>query len=127
MTVKLYNLLRFSDFFEITKNTSIPIKLSYKIAMINHESEKIQQFYNQEMTKIINKYGARDAEDKLVPSDNGQGVKIKEEEINNCYTEINQLENTEVDVPDYCFSIDELESLSLTPMEVNIIIPFIKN
>lgn len=126
MLLKMNQILGFPNFFEIVKSQKISFKTSYRLAMLAHEVEKHHNFYTEEFRKLIFEYGEKDAEGKLVPTEDGNGVKLQQDKTEECYTKLNELRELEIELPDCYFDLEDFDGIELTPMEVNVIIPFIK-
>lgn len=126
MILKMNQILDFPKFFEIVKSQKISFKTSYRLAMLAHEIEKHYNFYTEEFRKLIFECGEKDSEGNLIPTENGDGVKLQQDKTEECYTKLNELRELEVELPDCYFSLDDFDGIELTPMEVNVIIPFIK-
>jgi hypothetical protein len=104
----------------------LPIKTSYKLNRLFNELEVESKFFNETLEKIIDEYGQKDEAGNFILTDNGQGVKIKEEKFSECKNKIDELNNVEIHL-DYepVFSLDELDGLDLEMKYINLLIPFI--
>lgn len=104
----------------------LPIKTSYKLNRLFNELEAESKFFNETLEKIIDEYGQKDEAGNFILTDNGQGVKIKEEKFSECKNKIDELNNVEIHL-DYepVFSLDELDGLDLEMKYINLLIPFI--
>jgi len=104
----------------------LPIKTSYKLNRLFNELEVESKFFNETLEKIIDEYGQKDEAGNFILTDNGQGVKIKEEKFSECKNKIDELSNVEIHL-DYepVFSLDELDGLDLEMKYINLLIPFI--
>jgi hypothetical protein len=125
MQIKISNILEFPSFFEKVKVQKIPFKTSYKLVTLAREIEKHYNFYLEEFNKLVNEYGETDENGNLVPITNGNGVRILPGKLMECQIKLEELRSLEVDLPDVTFLPEEFESIELSPMEVNAIIPFI--
>jgi hypothetical protein len=126
MQIKISNILEFPSFFEKVKVQKIPFKTSYKLVTLAREIEKHYNFYLEEFNKLVNEYGETDENGNLVPINNGNGIKIVPEKLIECQIKLEELKNLEVDLPDVTFLPEEFESIELSPIEANAIMPFIK-
>lgn len=124
MTIKLEQLIQINQIFERFYNKTLPVKTSYKIMKFLEGANKDIQFFKEKLAELIDKYGEKDSEDRLILKDDN--YKIKEDYIidfNNDYAELQEIE---IEIKDIIFTLDELESMELTPMELYIIKDFIK-
>jgi hypothetical protein len=76
---------------------------------------------------LLNEYGAKDENGNFIPTMDGQGVLLIEETMNEAYIKISELRNLEVELPDYTFTADQFDAIELSPEEMIVIIPFIKD
>ena len=92
------------------------------ITQINTESS----FYQQKFSEIINEFGKRDENGKLVYSSDKTSIEIEDARRDECLQKIEELQNLEIDISGIDFTIEELEGLNLTISEVECLMPFIK-
>ena len=126
MQIKMHQILDFPNFYALVKNQKITFKTSYRLAMLAAEVEKQYNFYTGQFRALLDQYGQKDVEGNLVPTEDGQGVKLVQETMEECYTKVNELRDLDITLPDCYFSLDDFDGIELTPTEVNAIIPFIK-
>lgn len=112
---QIYTIL--SKFTEQTMN----IKLSYKIMKIMAAIELELQFYREKMQNLIETYGDKDEQGELIRSENGDSIKLKEETMEEYYTKAKELLTFEIELPDYSFTLEELEDLQLSPKDLYIL------
>jgi hypothetical protein len=103
----------------------MPIKQCYKIMKILTAIEKEAAIYAETYDKIISECAERDSEGKIVCLDNGN-IKIMPEKIDKCKKRLEELDNLEIELPDCCFTLEELEGIKLTPRELYAIAPILK-
>ena len=126
MQLKMHQILDFPNFYALVKNQKISFKTSYRLAMLATEVEKQCNFYTEQFRTLLNQYGQKDTEGNLVPTEDGQGVKLVQETMEECYAKVNELRELDITLPDCYFNVDDFDGIELTPREVNAIIPFIK-
>jgi hypothetical protein len=100
-------------------NVKLPIRTSYKIAKLAARLTEDQNFMRTRYQEIINKYA-------IPESVTANGFEAKEEFKEIATQELNELFNCPVDDIAITFTLDELEQLSLTPAEVNALMPLIE-
>jgi hypothetical protein len=71
-------------------------------------------------------YSKKDENGNPLPTDDGQGVLLIEETMNEAYSKLNELRELDVELPDTKFSVDDFDKLELSPIEMNVIFPFIE-
>ena len=126
MILKINQINNFPTVYEKLKTKKLPFKISYKFAMLANEIQKNIEFYQEQFRSLIAQYGKRNEEGSLVFSDNGEQVIIEESLINEAQTRLVELNDLEINLTDIFFSSNELENIELTPEEISVILPFIK-
>lgn len=100
------------------------ISTQYKLLKIKSVLKNEIEIYNEQITSL-EEFFEKDDNGNLIQ--NSEGFKIKKECLKECQAKINELNNSQISLPDIYFSIDELEPLSLTLNELELLQPFIKN
>jgi ACT domain-containing protein len=124
--MKLYEILAFRSLYEKIKDTSLPIKITYKLTKLFHRVQDELNFYQTEQYKILESIALKDDDGSYVYTEDGNGIKIKEGKEKECEEKMNELLNIDVIVDDISFSLDELESLQLSIEDMNCLMPLIK-
>jgi hypothetical protein len=127
MTVKMYEVLDFPEFFDRVKSLRLPFKTSYRLTLIAQEVEKNVNYYQDQFRNILQEYGKKDENGNLVPTADGQGIRLVEDRLEEAYGKIAELRGLDIDLPDYTFSADDFDGLELSPEEMVAIIPFIED
>lgn len=123
MKAKIYEIKQFTEIYDKIKDTTLPIKLGYRLAKLAAQAQKEMEIYQSQLQKLILDYGARDENGELVHTEDGQGIKIKEDKLEECQEKINELSTLEIDLgvepisldmfdDDVKLSIDEIKCLS---------------
>lgn len=126
MQLKMYQIIDFPSFFEKVKSQKLPFKTSYRLTILAQEIEKHINFYQDKFRELIIQYSAKDENGNPKPTEDGQGVMLAEETMQEAYTQLAELRGLDVELPDTKFSIDDFADVELTPMEMNLILPFIE-
>lgn len=121
--IELYNVERLHDKFN--SRTDLPVKTAYKVVRFFETVEKEASFYRDELIKILNEYAERDEEGKVVVSEDGQNIKIKEELLTECEDKLKELADMEVDKPSVTFNLEELPD-GWSAQELELLMPFIE-
>jgi hypothetical protein len=127
MTLKMYEIIDFPSFFEKVRNQKLSFKTSYRLTILAGEIEKHINFYQENFRNLLNAYGKKDENGNIIPTADGQGIMLIEETIPEFNTKYNELRTLDVELPDVSFGVDEFGDTELTPMEVYMIKPFIKD
>lgn len=126
MKLKMYEITEFSTFFEKVKTQSLPFKTSYHLTLLSQEIDKHVSFYQENFRNILQEYGKKDENGNLIPTEDGQGIKLIEETMQEAYNKLTELRELEVELPDVKFSIEGFEKVQLSPSEMLVIMPFIE-
>ena len=127
MTLKMYEIIDFPSFFEKVRNQKLSFKTSYRLTILAGEIEKHINFYQENFRNLLNTYGKKDENGNVMPTEDGQGIMLVEETIPEFNAKYNELRMLDVELPDVSFGVDEFGDTELTPMEVYMIKPFIKD
>lgn len=127
MTLKMYQLIDFPTFYEKVKNQKMPFKTSYRLTLLATEIEKHINYYQEQFRSLLMEYSKKDENGMPLPTDDGQGVLLVEKTMNEAYSKLNELRELDVELPDTKFSPDDFDKLELSPVEMNVIFPFIED
>lgn len=127
MTTKMYEILDFPTFFAKVKTQKLPFKTSYRLTMIAQEAEKHINYYQEQFRDLLNEYGKKDEDGNLIPTEDGQGIRLIEDKMAEAYEKINELRTLDVELPSHTFSVDDFDGIELSPEEMVAIMPFIKD
>lgn len=125
MTLKMYQIIDLPLFFEKVKSQKLPFKTSYRLAMFIQEVQKHIDFYQENFRNLLIEYSQKDEQGNPKPTEDGQGVLLVEETMNEAYTKLAELRDLDVELPDTKFSVDDFGSIELSPEEMMVIVPFI--
>lgn len=126
MTLKMYEILEFPTFFTKVKSLKLPFKTSYKLTLLAQEIEKHVSFYQEKFRETIMEYGKKDEEGNLIPTEDGQGILLVEETMNEAYTKLTELRELDVEISASKFSPNDFDNIELSPEEMVAIMPFIE-
>ena len=127
MQLKMYEIVDFPVFFEKVKTQKLSFKTSYRLTLLAQEVEKHINYYQEQFRGLLAEYGKKDEEGNLVPTYDGQGILLAEETMAEAYEKLAELRVLEVELPDTTFSVEDFENVEMSPQEMLIIMPFIKD
>ena len=102
----------------------LPFRLAYKVSKLSEKIEKDYFFFTEEVQKIIVKYAERDEKGEIAFE--GNNVKIQRDLIEQAEKDLKELDEVETEEINVSFTLEELESLNIKPLEVSALMPFIK-
>ena len=126
MTLKMYAITDFPSFYEKVKSQKLPFKTSYKIALLANEVQKHIDFYQENFRNLLMEYSKKDENGNPLPTENGQGILLIEETMDEAYQKLTELRELDVELPDVKFSPDDFDKVELSPKEMVVIMPFIE-
>lgn len=125
MQLKMQQILGFPTFYAIVKNSRMPMKTAYKLSKLGVAIDTELAFYREKVQAVVSEYGLLDENGRPVPTDDGQGVKLRPGTEADCFAAMQELQDIEVVLPDITFSIDDFDGLELTVEELGHIVPFL--
>ena len=125
MKLRFFEIKNFIGTYEKIKNTTLPIKVGYKLAKLAALCQKEMDIYQSQLNKIIQEYGARDENGQLIQTENGDGIKIKDDKIQECQEKLNELSTLEIEINESPISIEALENLELSLDEIGALSSFL--
>ena len=126
MTIKLTKLVDLQGLSSKVKTQRLSVKLMYKLSKFFAAVDPEVEFYRTRLNEIIELYAERDENGNPVPTDNGTGVKIQQDKLEECQKELDELLALEVEFPDIKFTLEEIEPLNLSFEEFNLLLPFLE-
>lgn len=93
-----------------------PGSTTFKIARLIRELDKEIQLFEEERSKIANKYGEKDENGMLIAKDNGM-IKISDDKIQECNEELQALFSTQVEINANKLSVDIFDTIEMTPTQ----------
>lgn len=125
--MQLKTILGFPNFYNVVKDQKIPIKTAYKLSRLAKSIETEIQFYQEKLREIIQKHAILDENGQPVFTEENGGVKLIEGHETECYTEMQELQDLDVEIPDITFTLDEFANVELTLDEMNNFMSFIQD
>ena len=105
--------------------TKMPIEISYKIMKIIQAIEREENFFSKKMNEIIQEFGDKKENGELIFLENGN-IKIKDGKEQECQKEIKELNELEIELPDYKIKLEDLNNISLSPKEIYSLDPILE-
>lgn len=126
MKLKISQLTNFPTFFSKIKSQKLPFKTSYKLSILALEIEKHVSFYQEQFRELILEYSEKDKDGNPIHTEDGNGVKLAQETLNEAYVKLEELGSLEAEIPDTKFYLEDFNGIELTPEEIMVIMPFIE-
>lgn len=125
MTLKMYEIIDFPTFFEKVKNQKMSFKTSYHLTLLANRIQEHINFYQENFRNLAFKYGKKDEDNNLIPTQDGQGILLIEGVTSELSMALNELHELDVELPDIYFCFEEFRNVELAPEDTKSIIPFI--
>lgn len=116
--MKIFEALNFLNFYTKIREKDMPIKTAYKLNKLARRLENEQVFYQEKIQKILNQYAIKDEDGNIKPDETGN-IRLVAETVEDCEKELNELQNLEIEDINVSFTLDELEGLQVSPMELS--------
>ena len=105
-----------NELINISKE-NLKLRTAFNIAKFISTTEKDAKFFQDRVVELIKKYGARDADGSFIMENDGTSVQIDPLYIAQCESELSEINNYEIDVPELkIFYSDLPEGLSVTTL-----------
>jgi hypothetical protein len=122
--MKIIEALKFLELYIKLRDQSLPLKTPYKLSKLARRLETEQAFYQDKLRKILSQYAEKDENGEIKFDENGNAT-FAPEVIRKCEKEIVELQNFKIEDIEITFTLDELEALQITPLELNCLFPLI--
>ena len=123
--MKLKDIIKARSVLSTLYKEKISVKLAYKFMKFINTTQKDEDFLNEKMQGIIEEFGERDENNEFTKLENG-GIRIRPDKQKECMDKTIELDETEVDNPNITFTLDELDELKLSIVDMDALNPFIK-
>lgn len=124
--MKLYEVMNFIKIYNKLANAKLPLQTLFNLSSIRKFYDGDINFYQEQVSKIVNKYAARDSKGEIIYTDNNQNIQIKKEFIEDCQKELNELSNIDVKEPLNKIKLSSLGDVSFTLEEIDLIYSFLE-
>ena len=126
MTLKMYQLTELTPIFNKIKTNKLPFKTAYRVTLFMQETEKHLNFYQESFRNLLTEYGKKDENGNVMPTEDGQGILLAEETMQEAYQKLAELKELDVELPDYKFDFDAFGDIKVSPQEMLALMPFIE-
>ena len=126
MQLKMQDILGFPAFYETVKSQKLSMKIAYRLAQLAKAIDGELQFYREKLQAIIQEYGEKDEGGQPVPTEDGNGIKLRPGTDMQCMAAMHELQMLDVNLPDVRFRIEDFGDIELSMTEMTAILPFIE-
>lgn len=124
MKITIYQLISTLNIEKELFSQKLPIRTAYNLSKIFTRAREELEFYQKKLKEIITQYGEKDENGNLIFLEN-ESVSIQKDKVEECQKEITDLQNLELEIPDYSISLDSLEAVKISLDEISVLLPFI--
>ena len=124
MKITIYQLISTLNIEKELLTQKLPIRTAYNLSKIFARAREELEFYQEKFKEIITQYGEKDESGNLIFLEN-ENISIQKDKIEECQKEITDLQNLELEIPDYSISLDSLETIKISLDEISVLLPFI--
>ena len=126
MKLKLSQIKNFLNAYQTVSKQPLDIKLAYRLSKMKINMQEDGNFFDTQMSDIIEKYAEKDESGKPVYIGQSNSIRIQEGKLNECQEEINKLNNLEVEIKDFQpITLEDLKYFHLSASEMEGLLPFI--
>lgn len=125
MKLTIKDLVLFYNLYDQIKDRAPSIKTAYKMNKIYERAAQEQTFIQEQQQKIAEKYAQRDEKGNLILTDDKTDILVEPSKMNECKKALRELVEIEVELPDYSFTLNELEPLKLSINDLQPLMNFI--
>ena len=125
MKITMSQAFALNSLCEKLSDQQLPLRLSYKIAKgLNLISTELD-FYKKQYTLCLKAYALQNSDGSFEMTDNGN-IKIKPGSEEECVKRLQELDSMEFELPNFEFTLEELDGLNFTINDMKVLSPFIK-
>lgn len=107
-------------------NEKFSIKTAYKFAKLFKKLTEEKEILDELIKNIFNEYGKKDENGELVQNEKGSILFDSVQKQTECMNKLNDLAETEIEIEDFYFSLDEIGDIKASIDDIVGLIPFIK-
>lgn len=122
--MKIIEIINARNVIESIFTEKISSRLAYKFTKFLKETDVEEDFYKKRLRDIMKKYGETDEHGNYIIINNN--IKIKDTYRDTCMSDVEELDNTDVEMPNIVFNIDEFEDIKLSIEKMCSLFAFIK-
>nr|DAG74444.1 MAG TPA: Protein of unknown function (DUF1617) [Caudoviricetes sp.] len=124
MKITIYQLISTLEIEKDLSTQKLPIQVAYNLSKIFARAHDELKFYQEKFKEILKQYGEKNDKGELVFLEN-DSISIQKDKIDECQKEILDLQNLEIEMPDYTISLKSLDSIKISLNEISTLMPFI--
>ena len=124
MKITIYQLISTLEIEKDLSTQKLPIQVVYNLSKIFARAHDELKFYQEKLQEILKQYGEKDDKGNLVFLEN-DSISIQKDKIDECQKEILDLQNLEVEMPNYTIPLKSLDSVKISLNEISALMPFI--
>ncbi len=121
--MKIGQLLKVKGVFTPFIRMRLSPRLSYKLLKFIKAIEFEEDFFNAKFREIVQECAKKDEQGKFITDDNGNIALEKSDKFKAAVEELNDIDVT---APDIKFTLDELQDLTLSVLDIAVIEDFIQ-
>lgn len=125
--IAINKLLTIRNILNSFKDLNLSANLAYQITKFLMQSATEEEFYYSRLRSLLDEYAEKSEDGNYIPTEDGEGVKIKLDLLEKFQTAYAELENTEVEAPNIKFALSAItkEITSITVNQMMVLMEFI--
>jgi hypothetical protein len=126
MKTQISNILGFNKLLDNLSEKKLPLDIAYKMAKLRMAFAPEIKFYEERFNQYIDLYVDRDEEGHPIATEDGKGVRIKQEKVKECGEKLTELSQMQVDIPDITFKLSDFAGINFSVDDMSLLLPFIQ-
>ena len=122
--MKISQIIELSSIISKIISKDMPFSLAYKFAKLSKIISSNTEFYDQKMRELLEKYLQKDENGNYIEQEGGW--LLIPETKGEFYEKLNELKNIEISDEVPKFNSIELDSISITPQDLIVLMPLIE-
>lgn len=122
--VKLSDVVNAIEGLNTIMSQEIKGSIAFRVSRLKREINKELETFDEQRSKLIEKYALRDENGQYVIMDDGNSIKLNPDTIKECDEEFNNLLNLEVEINADKLKMSDADAFNISPKQMNFLIPF---
>ena len=122
--VKLSDVVNAIEGLNTIMSQEIKGSIAFRVSRLRREINKELETFDEQRSKLIEKYALRDENGQYVTMDDGNSIKLNPDTIKECDEEFNNLLNLEVEINADKLKMSDADAFNISPKQMNFLIPF---
>ena len=124
--MKINKLLKLVSTLQTLASKELPLRASYSIAKFLSQTQSDIAFFNNRLATFLSAYSEKDEEGNFKYSEDNNGIVIDPAHMDECASEMQDINNFEVETPELKIYYSDLEKIDISPEILMELMPYIQ-